>query len=425
MDKEYIMPVLTFRSFFLGLLLLKSICKTCLSFINLRHIQKNAGKVPVELDGVVNPEILTKIDAYQVANMTFHMAADWIGTAILLCFLFTPLFPVYTKFLESLALPYPVRGILFFLILGWLSWLLNLPLDFYYHFRLEARFGFNKYRLSSWLLDSVKGLFLNFVVLGIVLGFVFSIWGNNFSFHWRGVWFGWAATLVFLVILEYLVPVLIIPFFYKLQAVPDAALKEKITELVQKCGFKVRGVFTANESSKSNHANALFAGIGKSKTIILFDTLVNHYSGAEILGVLAHEIGHGKHRHSIRLLVIQAVEIFLFILLASLILSQSWVYRAMGIPKIFFGGCFFIAVFFFDGLFFFVQPLLSWYSRSLEFQADAFSKKSIGSGAPLVSTFKKFITDELGNIHPHPIYEFVYYSHPSLLKRIRALENQN
>ena len=419
------MPVASFRILFLSLLLVKSLCKTFLNFINLRHLQKNAGNVPAELQGVVTAETLAKIDSYQVANTTFHMAADWLGTAFLLFFLFTPLFQVYTGWLEGLALPFPIRAILFFLILSWIGWFLNLPLDFYYHFHLEARFGFNKYRIGSWLLDGAKGLFINFILMVLLLGLVFSIWGNDFGFHWRDVLWGWLATLFLLVILEYLVPVLIIPFFYKLSAVSDAALKENITALVQKCGFKVRGIYIADESSKSNHANALFAGIGKNKTIILFDTLINHYTAAEILGVLAHEIGHGKKKHSIRLMLIQAVQIFLFILFASLILSESWPYQAMGIPKIFYSGCFFIFVFFFDGFFFFVQPFLSWYSRNLEFQADAFSKKFIGSGVPLVSTFKKFITAELGNIHPHPWYEFFYYSHPSLLKRIRALENQN
>lgn len=419
------MSFLNFRTLFLGLLLLKLICKTGLNFINLRHIQKNAGNVPAELHEVVNPATLARIDSYQVSHTTFRMVADCLGAGFLLLFLFTPLFPFYTEFLEGLAVPYPIRGILFFIILSVIGWLCNLPLDYFYHFRLEARFGFNQYRFGTWLLDGVKGLLLNLALLVLVLGFVFSIWGNSFHFLWRDVIAGWLATLSLLIILEYLVPVLIIPFFYKLSPLSDGALTAKVTELVQKCGFKVRGIFIADESSKSNHANALFAGIGKNKTIILFDTLINHYTEEEILGVLAHEIGHGKKRHPIRLLVIEGIQIFFFILFASLILGESWSYQAMGIPKIFYGGCFVIFELFFDGFFFFVQPLLSWYSRHLEFQADAFSKKSIGSGAPLVSTFKKFITAELGNIHPHPLYEAVYYSHPSLLKRIRALENQN
>jgi STE24 endopeptidase len=149
---------------------------------------------------------------------------------------------------------------------------------------------------------------------------------------------------------------------------------------------------------------------------------VNHYSIEEILGVLAHEIGHGKKRHTVKLMLLISLEVFVFILGSSLILEAKWPYEALGIRKILYSGGFFIYLLFFDGLLFFIQPFFSSVSRHMEYEADSYAKKALGSGNPLISTFKKFITDELDNINPHPWYEAYYYSHPSLIKRIKALK---
>lgn len=416
------MSALDFRIFFFGVLLAKIALKFLLYLLNFKHLQTHAGNVPEELAETIDAATLKRIDSYNAAKNIFFSLSDLLGSILLMIFLFTPLYAAYTDWIDHFQVIYPIRAILFFGILSLIDWFVNLPLDYYFHFVIEARFGFNKYRTGTWLVDALKSLVINIVITMIILGFIFSIWSNDFQFKWHDVFLGWSAAVFLIITFMVLVPVLFIPFFYKLTPLPDSELKDNVTALVRDSGFKVRGVFVADESSKSTHVNAQFAGLGKTKTIILFDNLVNHYTTEEILGILAHEIGHGKKRHNLKLVAMVSLEILAFIVGSSLILAAKWPYEAMGISKILYSGGFFIYLLFFDGLLYFVQPFFSLYSRQMEYEADSYAKKALGTGAPLIATFKRFIADELDNINPHPWYEAYYYSHPSLMKRIKALE---
>ncbi|MGE5605402.1 MAG: M48 family metallopeptidase, partial [Bacteroidota bacterium] len=329
----------------------------------------------------------------------------------------------YTYWVSLWPVPYIIQGIGFFLVLELIGWLIQLPFDYYYHFYIEASYGFNKYRLSGWIIDACKSLLVNTILTSLILAPVLGIWGNHFSFNWRDVFWGWSLAFILIVTLVYLVPILFIPFFYKLQPLSDDELRSKIMSLVEKAGFKVRGVFITDESQRSTHANASLSGFGKTKTIILFDNLVKNYEETEILGILAHEIGHGKRRHILKLLVIIILQAFIFIWFAFYLLGTDLPYEFARIPNIFYSGILLAYYFFFELLGYFINPLLSFISRRFEYQADTFAKEFVGSGTPLIKSFEKFITRELDNINPHPLYESFYYSHPTLLKRIKALKN--
>lgn len=416
------MDPLLFKHQFILLFIIKMIITLGLNILNLSHLRKHRGAVPEEMATLVAPEKLSRIDSYNGEVMVFKTVHMLFGNILLIVFLFTPLFPAYTLLIDSFPLPYIIKGLLFFLLLNLIGWGLNLPFDYYFHFTVEKRFGFNCYTVVRWLVDKVKGLFVSTVVITFILSVVLIISGEFAVFNWKNVLLGWTLAFLLVVLFTYLLPVLFIPFFYQLKPLAESSLKNRVAKLIADSGFKLRGIFIAEESSKSTHANAQFAGLGKSKTVILFDTLVQNYTDDEIIAVLAHEIGHGKKRHQLKLLLIALFEIFLFILCASYLLAADFPYRALGIGRILYGGIYIIYVFFFDLLTFFLQPLYSRFSRKLEYEADAFSKALLGTPEPLISIFKKFITNELSNINPHPLYESFHYSHPSLLKRIGALK---
>ncbi len=411
-----------FAALFISLFVLKIGVKLWLDLINLMHLKKHAGVVPAELKELIDTEMLLKTDSYQTAKITFRIIGFLVNSLLVALFLFTPAFGYYTDWLREWQVPSILRGIGFFSILELASWVIQLPFDYYYHFHLEANFGFNKYQVDGWFKDSLKSLSVNLIFTILILLPVLAIWGNSFSFNWRDVLLGWFLSFIMIITFVYLVPVLIIPFFYKLQPLPDGELQSNIKVLVEKAGFKVRGVFMADESKKSTHANASMSGFGKSKTIIIFDTLVNSYEESEILGVLAHEIGHGKMRHILKLVAIILLQAFLFILFASYLLGTELPYYFGGVPNIFYSGLLITYYFFFELLGYFINPLFGLISRRFEYQADSFSKRLLGSGAPLIKAFEKLITRELDNINPHPLYESFYYSHPTLLKRIQALK---
>ena len=415
------MTTQVFKALFVSLFILRIVVKLCLDIINLLHLKKNAGKVPALLKDLVDSGSLFKTDSYHTAKMIFRIISTLFNSILVALFLFTPAYRYYTNWVAQWPVPYMLKGIGFFFFLELTSWVIQLPFDHYFHFHLEALYGFNKYQFKGWLADAVKTLLISVITTTLILTVVLGIWDNQSNFNWRDVFWGWSLAFVFIITLVYLVPILLIPLFYNLQPLADGKLQSKIKDLVEKAGFKVRGVFMADESKKSAHANASISGFGKSKTIILFDTLMDNYEDGEILAVLAHEIGHGKLGHILKLLLIIIVQAFIFIWFASYLLSSNLPYHFAKIPNTL--GLLITYYFFFELLGYFINPLLSLISRRFEYQADAFSKELVGSGTPLIKTFEKFITRELENINPHPLFESFYYSHPTLLKRIKALKN--
>ena len=410
-----------FKILFITLFGIKIISRVLLDKMNYNYLKENGGNVPEELKHIVNKAKLEKIDRYNSVKTIFGIFSFLYETAIVMLFLFTPIFIYYVNWVDSFKFVYALRGLLFFLIPLVTGMILSLPFDYYFHFKIEKSFDFNKYTIGGWVIDNVKSAFLIIVISSIILVPLFLFVGNSFIFSWRFILISWlvASTLIF--IFTYLAPVLFIPLFYKLKPLEDEILKDKVENLVKKSGFKVRGVFIANESSKSTHGNAMFTGIGNTKKVILFDTLLNNHSDDEILAIVGHEIGHGIKKHGLIFYIFTTIILFVFLVVVSLLLSNGNIYNSMGIDRIFYAGAFIIYYMFFYVLMYFIEPLMYKFARRFEYQADAYSKKIMGTGKPLIYSFEKFITDDLSVINPHPLYESLHYSHPSLIKRIRAL----
>ena len=242
---------------------------------NFRHLKKKAGIIPDEFKDVIDSEKLLKHDLYNSEKMKFELFSGVISNIISLFFLFSPLFPFYVELINNIPVPFILKGIFFFLILIIISDISALPFSFYFHFKIEEKYGFNKYTVNTFLIDKVKSMIISSLILTIILCIILTLSGNSVQFKWIYVFTGWGALAIFSLILTYLVPILILPFFYKLKPLPDGELKNSLNNLIQKCGVKIKGLYSADESKRSTHANAAVAGIGKSKKIIIFDTMLN------------------------------------------------------------------------------------------------------------------------------------------------------
>jgi STE24 endopeptidase len=411
-----------FKTIFLFLFSLKIAIDLSFKIMNFRYLKKHAGRVPPELAELIDAGKLEQIDSYNAVKMRFVISNFIFENILALSFLFTPAFPAYTAWIHRIPLSPVLQGMLFFFIIYSAVRFIELPLEYYYHFRIEARFGFNKYTRAGWLLDCIKEFLVNTAIMGFIAWLALWILGTQFSFSWMKIIYSWLAVFALILAFSYFVPVIITPIFYKLKPVTDESLREKIEKLITQSGLKIKRILVADESQKSTHVNAEFSGFGKNKTIILFDTLLNNYSEAEILAILAHEIGHGKRKHLYKMIVISGIGTFLFILFAAYLLSTDLPFAAFGVNVIY--GKFYITYqFFLEIPAFFVHPLLIRFFRKFEYEADAYSKRLLNNAEPLISAFKKFFTLELQNINIHPWYEKMYYSHPSLLKRIQALKS--
>lgn len=298
------------------------------------------------------------------------------------------------------------------LIYSSFSW----PLSFYSEYMLEHRFHLSNQRLTAWLFEQLKGLMVGFI-LGAIILTVFYL----FLFHSPRFWWFWLWLFLFFfsVLLTRLAPVLLFPLFYKFSPIDQPALKERLQALGAKWGLNITGVFKFNLSKTTRKANAAFTGLGKSKRVILGDTLLENFTPDEIETVFAHEIGHFRHRHLLKGILLNSFSLLLSLWLVSQIYRQilaqfhwtSWQLEAL--PYLGF-------LLFFFGLF--LSIIGNYISRTFEYQADAFAARAAGGPDIFVAALRKIADLNLADPSPHPLIEYLFYSHPSIVHRIQKLQ---
>lgn len=333
-------------------------------------------------------------------------------------FLFGGLLALYDAFIASLSGSGIIAAILFFLILSWLQTALELPFSLYSTFVVEAGFGFNTMTLRLWLLDLIKSQAIGAVITGLLIAAVFTLIGWS-PLHWW-LWV-WAFLALFGLFMMFISPYVIEPLFNKFEPVTEPGLAEEIGAMMARAGLQVGKVVQMDASRRSKHSNAYFTGIGKVKRIVLYDTLLQQMSHAEIVAVLAHEIGHWKLGHIWkRLLVAELVALVVaygaFVALGWHGLPGLLGYTALSLPArlVILG---FIA----SLLSLPLTPLFSWLSRRDEYAADRFSAAITGDPEALASALIKLSAENMSNLHPHPFYAAWYYSHPPVVQRVNLL----
>jgi STE24 endopeptidase len=300
--------------------------------------------------------------------------------------------------------------------------LISLPFSIYSTFVIEERFGFNKTTPRLFVVDSIKEIVLGLILGAALLVCVLSIFEYAGSYAWL---YCWIVVTFFILVLQFVAPVWIIPLFNKFTPIEDGELKESIMSYIKAVGYQTKGVFVIDSSKRSTKANAFFTGFGRNKRIALFDTLVDKYTVSEIVAVLAHEIGHYKKKHILQGLLISILHTGILLYLISVFLDFSGLYEAfyMDQPSIYSG------LLFFGLLYTPIEMVLSIFfniwSRRMEYQADRFMAQTVENPQAFVDALKKLSADSLSNLTPHPFYVFLNYSHPSLLQRIKAIRQSS
>ena len=310
-------------------------------------------------------------------------------------------------------------GVAVILSLTFIGQILDLPLGLYRTFRLEAKFGFNRTTLGLFFTDMVKGL-----AIGLAIGIPFMtliLWlmGHAGTYWWLMVWVIWMGFNVFIM---WAYPAFIAPLFNKFVPLEEGELKQRVEELLSNNGFASQGIFVIDGSKRSGHGNAYFAGIGKNKRIVFFDTLLEGLTTDEIIAVLAHEVGHFKCNHLKKGVAMMSVMSLLGLALLGYLLQQPWFYNGLGVgtPSTYMGLILFaLALPVFT---FFIHPLTSWFSRKHEFEADAFAAKH-AKADDLIQALVKMYKENASTLTPDELYSSFYDSHPSAPIRINHLES--
>jgi STE24 endopeptidase len=299
-----------------------------------------------------------------------------------------------------------------------------LPFAWYAQFKLEERFGFNTATVKTWILDRIKGLLLAVLFGYPLLVLVLKI------IEWVGAnWWLWAAMVVitFQLLLLLIAPAIIMPLFNKFTPLSEGALRERLFALAQRTDFPARNIEVMDGSKRSRHSNAFFTGFGRFRKIVLFDTLIDQLTETELESVLAHEIGHYKKRHVIKMLTVSIAGVFLAFAIIAWLARQQWFYRAFGFEhQVRFAAANVVPAMLLFALFagtitFWASPLIHIWSRHFEYEADTFARAVMGETQSLIQALRKLSEKNLSNLTPHPLYSSFYYSHPTLLEREHAL----
>jgi len=310
-----------------------------------------------------------------------------------------------------------LRDIAIILSVMLISSLIDLPFNYYKTFKIDEKFGFNRMTKKLFFSDIYKQMILG-LSLGLPILFV-ALWmlQNAGSYWWLYLWVVWS---LFNLLILAIYPTWIAPFFNKFSPLKDRVLKTKIIALLKKCGFKSQGLFVMDGSARSNHGNAYFTGFGKNKRIVFFDTLLERLNHNEIEAVLAHELGHFHHNHVKKRIVMMFLVSFIGLAILGYLKDQLWFYHGLGIAKPSDGSALLLFMLVGPTFIFFIKPIMAFYSRQNEFEADRYAKKH-SSAKYLKESLVKLYRDNASTLTPDPLYSAFYDSHPPALQRIARL----
>ncbi len=407
-----------FSALFVAALLSNAIVKLWLAYRQLQHVAANRAEVPSAFLGIISIGAHHKAADYTSTLVRFSALTVFIDSALLLIFTVGGGIQYLSDFTSGLFSSALLQGALVIVLVLVLQSLLEMPFNLYRTFNIEARFGFNKMTLKLYLLDAMKSLLLG-AVLGLPLLFgVLWLMQSMGELWWLYVWGVWVT---FNLLLLFIYPTYIAPLFNKFEPLQDEAQKSRIEALLARCGFESSGLFVMDGSKRSSHGNAYFTGFGKTKRIVFFDTLLQRLSPNEIDAVLAHELGHFKHRHVVKRIAFTFAVSLGFLWVLAQLLHAEWFYLGMGVTT---HSTAIALLLFFMALpvfTFLLHPVTSAYSRKHEFEADAYAAQQTDANE-LVNALVKLYQDNAKTLTPDPLYATFYESHPPAPIRIAHLQ---
>lgn len=386
--------------------------------LNLRHLRRHGHQIPAGFEQAIDGALLARTVDYTFARGRLGLIESLLGALLVALFFFCGGLAWLDRAIAE-RVPGPIGGGL--LLLGGLvvaTTLLALPFDALRTFDIERRFGFNTTSLRLWVVDRIKGLALSLLLLGIVASAGLWLATRLPGWWWLAVWL---LLLALNLLLVFLAPVLIEPLFNKYQPLTDPALDGGIRALAARAGVNVSRILKMDASRRSRHSNAYFTGLGRVKRVVLFDTLLAQLSQDEVLAVLAHELGHWQHRHIVKRMAVSQLIALLACVGAWWLVGWSGLPALVGASELSLAGRLLVLGFAGSLLSSLVGPLGNLWSRLQEQQADGAAIALHGSGAALASGLIKLTAENLSNLHPHPLFAAIYYSHPPVVERIQSI----
>ena len=387
-------------------------------FLDYLNDKNRSSELPKELEGIYDKEKYKKSQDYQKEKSRISFIGSFFSLGLVMSMLLLDGFAWLDSFVQSRTDNPILSSILFFAIIAIVSDVISLPFSIYNTFKIEEKYGFNKTTVPLFIIDKIKGYLLGALLGGTILYFLIQFYESAPDQFWL---YAWVLIVAFMLLMNMFYTSLIMPLFNKLTPLPEGDLKNEVNKYAEKTGYDLSQVYVIDGSKRSNKANAFFSGFGSRKKVVLYDTLIKNHTTEELVAVLAHEVGHYKKKHIIQSLIMAILQTGIMLFVLQLFLKDAELAKALGVNQ----PSFHIGIVAFSFIFSPISQLTGIFSniisRKNEYEADAYAKKTY-DGKPLQDALKKLSVDNLSNLQPHPWYEFFYYSHPTLLKRLKALD---
>jgi STE24 endopeptidase len=390
-----------------------------LTKMNVRRLRSHGAIIPAPFKEYIDGDKLRKITDYNVESQNFHILTSSIKSVFFVFVISSGLLVWFFGIVEGFGFGDLASGVIFFAGLGIVQGLFSLPFNYYQTFFIEQRHGFNTSTFRIWVTDILKGS-----VLGAVIGGILLVSALLLIQHGGNTWWFWAWLIffVFQVVLLIIYPTLIAPWFNEFLPLKDATLEEKLKAIMHRAELSLNGVFEMDAGKRSRHSNAYFTGLGKTKRIVLFDTLLASHNHEEVAAIVAHEIGHWKKRHMLKGIALMGGFSFFALYLTSKLLTWPDLYQTFGFVHMQSCVGLFLVGILWDAVGQFLAPIGNALSRRFEREADFYAVGLLHQSAILSRALKRLAMDNLSNLHPHPAYAWFHYSHPPLSERIEYLE---
>lgn len=408
-----------FTQLFVTLIIISLFVRLWLGARHIHHIQAHRSQVPVAFSQTIGLEAHQRAADYTTAKIKLRISEAVIESVLLLLLtlggILQWLDSAWSQWLPAHEI---IRGGLVIASVMVISSVITLPLDYIQTFNIDERFGFNKMTRSMFVSDLFKHALVGLILGGPIVFVALWLMQSAGDYWWLTLWVIWSVFNLFMLAVY---PTWIAPMFNKFTPMENETLKSRIESLMQKCGFASQGLFVMDGSSRSGHGNAYFTGFGKHKRVVFFDTLLEKLNPDEIEAVLAHELGHFKHQHVIKRIVMMFTLSLVGLAVLGALMKQDWFYQGLGVSHASDYMALLLFILITPVFMFVLRPLMAAYSRINEFEADAYAAKQ-SNPAYLIDALVKLYRDNASTLTPDPLHSAFYDSHPPASLRIAKLQ---
>ena len=402
---------------FIALVIFNFLFTTVLDYLNDKNWKD---EIPDDLKDFYDPGTYLKAKRYKIESGRLTSVSSFLNLIFTLLMLYFYGYGFISDYAISLSDSVIVQSSVFFMIFYLITYILGIPFSYYSTFVVEEKFGFNKTDLKTFVIDKIKSLIMSVILIIGLTSIAVLIIGFFSAGFWLWLWIGLSLFMLFL---NMFYADLIVPIFNKLTHLEEGDLRKKIEAYSKKVGYSLKNIFVIDGSKRSSKANAFFSGLGPRKTIALFDTLIEKHTDEELVSVLAHEVGHYKKKHILYSMIITIFQLGIMCYLFEICMQYDLIANSLGSLTMNFHIGIIAFSFLYSPIGLITGIFMNILSRKNEFEADEYAKETYDGNA-LSLALKKLSVDSLSNLYPHPLYVFIHYSHPPLIKRLKALNKK-